>query len=182
LLATGSIAFASDENVLGTDTSPGDFEILPLPQTVTFTFPGPLDGWQIDLYIANGAPVDVDAIVLDGSPVDPYPILWDSYGTFGGPAILDTITGEDTHVLTATFIGFEPGETVYFLTMDPDYDGGDPGVPISGLAGVECQVFAGSYWGEGVFEIVGNDVVAVVELDIITPTVGSTWSTLKGLY
>ncbi len=125
---------------------------------ITLYFPGPLNSYHIDLYIANGSSFSVEMIVIDGSVVMPNHIIWDSFGTFEGPATLMALVGEDTQTVTATFVGFDPGETCRFDTLHPDFPN-QPNVAVVQLAGVACTVFADGCGAEGVFAVEGNNVV-----------------------
>ena len=147
---------------------------------ITLYFPGPLNSYHVDLYIANGSSFSVEMIVIDGSVVMPNHIIWDSFGTFEGPATIMALVGEDTQTVTATFVGFDPGETCRFDTLDPDFPN-QPNVAVVQLAGVACTVFADGCGAEGVFAVEGNNVVVELEPGPVAVE-ACTWGATKCLF
>ncbi len=147
---------------------------------ITLYFPGPLNSYHVDLRIDNGSSFSIEMIVIDGSVVTPTPIIWDSFGTFGGPATLMALVGEDTPTVTATFVAFDPGESCSFDTLDPDFPN-QPNVAVVQLVGVACTVFADGYSAEGEFAVEGDNVVVVLEPGPVAVE-ARTWGAIKCLF
>lgn len=103
---------------------------------VSGNFAGPASTFGIDLLLSNDGPGSILSLVLDGSTGDAFPILWDSVGTPGGTAVVNTTAGVDTQIVTWTFAAFGVGDTFNLTGMDPDADPGPSGVTADELAGV----------------------------------------------
>ncbi|MBM3242384.1 hypothetical protein FJZ31_39495 [Candidatus Poribacteria bacterium] len=123
--------------------------------------PGPLDSYSINLTIVNNTEKPLRAFVLSGKRHPFEPLIWDNIGAFSGPATLTSVTGEDTEVVVFKFSGFEPGESVSFSGMDPDFPS-QPSVMVGEIAGTISLVVAGGL-SIAKYEVVGNDVVTFLE-------------------
>ena len=106
--------------------------------------PGPDRSFAIDMDLTNDAAStsDVVSIILDGSTNDAFPILWCTIGSvFSPPGATTTAGGVGTQTVTFNFMdapdGFNPGETLSLVGIDPDGDPGPVGVSIGEMIGVE---------------------------------------------
>ncbi len=180
LFASGAIA--ADDNESAPVTEPGHPHLPVDAESVTATFPGPLDSFSINLTIVNGSSESIVSFVLDGQR-ETDAITWDSMGSFSGPATLEMLNGEDTEVVVAIFSGFDPGEAVSFTGIDPDFTG-DPssGVTIGDIAGLRSAVETAGLAGDDVYEVMGSDVVAIIKLAGDTPVESASWTRIKQLY
>lgn len=123
-----------------------------MAEEVVATFAGPLNSFGINLSINNATNGAVLAVGLSGRTAK-FPVVWDTVGTFSGPATLNSTVGVDTEVVTFNFSGFATGETVSFTGMDPDFNGEvSSGVRVLDLEGSKLiAYFADGTCGFGVF-------------------------------
>ena len=123
-----------------------------MAEEVVATFAGPLNSLAINLSITNSTAGAVLAVGLSGRTAK-FPVTWDTFGGFGGPATLISVVGTDTEVVTARFNGFTSGETVTFTGIDPDFTGDvNSGVRVLDLEGAKfIAYFADGTSGFGVF-------------------------------
>jgi len=120
---------------------------------------GPDDSFTIDMTLANSAAStsNVLSILIDGSTASLFPVLWDDAGTpVGPPGAGVSFSGVDTEFLAVNFSdapdGFNPGESMTLLGMDPDGVPNPVGVLVSELAGVQVTFnFADQSVWKGVF-------------------------------
>lgn len=91
-----------------------------MTDTVIATFEGPLDGFSINLSVLNSTTSDIRVFGISGGTAK-FPLVWDSFGAYSGPATLGTTTGVDTEVVMVRFTGFSANETVRFTGIDPDF-------------------------------------------------------------
>ncbi len=152
------------------------------PQQVVCTFLSPLGNLFIHLVIDNSTSEGLDALVLDGMPASIGPIVWDSMGEFVGPAQLESLLGEDTTEVSATFAAFDPGDVAEFAGVDPDRQG-EPNSALAPheLAGARVTVTAGGRTASAIFVDRGRQSVAVVEFGA-TPVAPSSWAAIRFLY
>lgn len=124
-----------------------------MAEEVVATFPGPLNSFSINLVIENGSNSEVRTFGISGRTAK-FPITWDSFGAFSGPATLVSTEGIDTEVVSQRFSNFGPNETVNFNGIDPDFTNDiSAGVRVLDMAGSRAVVvFADGATGFGEFE------------------------------
>lgn len=125
-----------------------------MADTVIATFDGPLDGFAINLTITNDADGEIRAFGISGRTAR-FPMTWDSFGAFSGPATLGTVTGVDTEVIMARFTNFGSGDTIRFTSVDPDFTGDNvSSVRVLDLEGCKTTVlFSDGTTAFGCFEV-----------------------------
>ena len=165
LLSSSAVASADegeDPNV-GAVNDEGAPTVTAFPGQILAGFPGPLDSYSINLMIINNTNQPIWLFTLNGRYAHHGPLIWDSMGTFAGPATLRHLKGVDTQSVMAVFSGFDPGETVTFTGIDPDFIG-DPssGVRVGEIAG-SLSFARGFGLGFARYQIMGNNVIAIIE-------------------
>jgi len=124
-----------------------------MAQELVATFDGPLNSFSINLSLQNASTGDVREVGISTRTAK-FPILFDTFGSYSGPATLVGTDGVDTEVVTARFANFAPDKTVKFAGLDPDFQGDvSSGVRVGDLAGTRLLVlFADGSTGFGEFE------------------------------
>ena len=106
----------------------------------TATIAGPLDFSQINLTIENTGGADIVSFGISGRTAK-FPITWDNFGTFSGPATLDSTVGVDTEVVIHEFSNFGPGDSVSFNVIDADFTGApSSAVRVGDIAGSQAMM------------------------------------------
>jgi hypothetical protein len=125
-----------------------------MAEEVVATFPGPLNSFSINLRIENTSNSDVRAFGISGRTAK-FPITWDTFGAFSGPATVTSTEGIDTEVVFLRFANFGKGETVNFNGIDPDFTGDtSAGVRVLDISGARAVVvFADNSTGFGDFAV-----------------------------
>ncbi len=124
-----------------------------MAQELVATFDGPLDSFSINLNLQNASSTDVREIGVSARTAK-FPILFDTFGAYSGPATLVGTDGIDTEVVTARFANFSPDKAVKFSGIDPDFQGDvSSGVRVGDLIGSRLLVlFADGTTGFGEFQ------------------------------
>ena len=124
-----------------------------MAQELVATFDGPLDSFSINLNLQNASSGEVREVGVSTRTAK-FPILFDTFGSYSGPATLVGTDGVDTEVVTARFANFSPDEAVKFVGMDPDFQGDvSSGVRVGDFAGSRMVVlFADGSTGFGEFQ------------------------------
>ena len=123
-----------------------------MAQELVATFEGPLDSFSINLNLQNASSGEVREVGVSTRTAK-FPILFDTFGSYSGPATLVGTDGVDTEVVTARFANFSPDKAVKFVGMDPDFQGDvSSGVRVGDFAGSRMVVlFADGSTGFGEF-------------------------------
>jgi hypothetical protein len=165
LLAVGATQALADPNL--TQARRAAPQAQPLPGgALGMVFPGPADSFAINLNIRNDTSRDISLIVVAGKRgsqcVNRGGIVWDSFGSFSGPASA-TVSGEDSTTVVIRLTGFSPGETISFSGIDPDCaDDPSAGITVGGIAGSLALAFGGGI-GFDRFESDGSNTIAILE-------------------
>jgi len=124
-----------------------------MAQELVATFDGPLDSFSINLSLQNASSGEVREVGVSTRTAK-FPILFDTFGSYSGPATLVGTDGVDTEVVTARFANFSPDKAVKFVGMDPDFQGDvSSGVRVGDFAGSRMVVlFADGSTGFGEFQ------------------------------
>jgi hypothetical protein len=124
-----------------------------MAEEVVGTFAGPLNSFSINLRLDNASRSQIRSFGISGRTAK-FPVTWDDFGTFAGPATVLSTTGLDTEVVLVRFSGFDPGEQVAFTGIDPDFTGDtSSGVRVLDLSGARAYVlFSDGLTGFGEFE------------------------------
>jgi len=124
-----------------------------MAEEIVATFSGPLNSFSINLTLENASKSVVRSFGISGRTAK-FPITWDSFGTFSGPAGVTSMVGVDTEVIFIRFSNFDPGEKVKFSGIDPDFTGDtSSGVRVLDMSGSRAIVlFADGSSGFGEFE------------------------------
>lgn len=124
-----------------------------MAQELVATFSGPLNSFSINLTLQNASSTDVREVGISTRTAK-FPIIFDSFGGFSGPAVLLGTDGVDTEVVTARFSNFSPNDTVVFSGIDPDFQGDvSSGVRVGDFQGSRLLVlFADGSTAFGEFE------------------------------
>ena len=125
-----------------------------MAQEVVATFNGPLNSFSINLTVQNDSSSDVRMFGISGRTAK-FPITWDNFGTFAGPATVTSTIGLDTEVVLQRFSNFNQGEQVSFSGIDPDFTGDtSSGVRVLDISGARAVViFSDGETGFGEFEV-----------------------------
>jgi hypothetical protein len=134
-----------------------------MAEEVVATFSGPLNAFSINLKLDNSSKSDVRVFGISGRTAK-FPITWDSFGAFSGPAIVTSTVGIDTEVVLVRFANFGPGDTVNFNGIDPDFTGdSSSGVRVLDMSGSRAVViFADGATAFGEFEAVDDGTMRTV--------------------
>lgn len=134
-----------------------------MAEEVVATFSGPLNSFSINLSVENATQSDIRAFGIS-SRTAKFPMVWDSFGAFSGPATLTSTNGLDTEVVLARFANFGPGDTVAFNGIDPDFTGdASSGVRVLDMSGSRAVVlFADGRSGFGEFQATDTGTVRAV--------------------
>lgn len=121
---------------------------------VVASFAGPLSSFGFNLSVTNSTPTEVRAFGISARTAR-FPVVFDSMGTFSGPATLVGVSGVDTEVVMVRLSGFTTGELVRFNGMDPDFTGDtSSGVRVFDLEGARFIVlFADGTTSFGEFHV-----------------------------
>ena len=124
-----------------------------MAQELVATFDGPLDSFSINLSLQNASSGEVREVGVSTRTAK-FPILFDTFGSYSGPATLVGTDGVDAEVVTARFANFSPDKAVKFVGMDPDFQGDvSSGVRVGDFAGSRMVVlFADGSTGFGEFQ------------------------------
>jgi len=127
------------------------------------SFAAPLDSFSINLTLENQTKCDIVGFGISGR-TSKFPITWDSFGVFGGPANVVSTVGVDTEVVFLRFQNFGPGDSVTFSGIDPDFTGDvSSGVRVGDIAGGRIVVlFSDGTTGFGEF-VEGGGGILVAE-------------------
>jgi hypothetical protein len=125
-----------------------------MAQEVVAIFKGPLNSFSINLVIENDSKSDVRMFGISGRTAK-FPITWDNFGVFSGPATVTSTVGLDTEVVLQRFANFSQGEQVEFKGIDPDFTGDmSSGVRVLDISGARAIViFSDGETGFGEFEV-----------------------------
>jgi len=134
-----------------------------MAEEVVATFSGPLNSFSINLKIENAANVDVRTFGISGR-TSKFPVTWDSFGVFSGPATFVIANGLDTEVVLLHFANFNPDETVKFSGIDPDFTGDtSSGVRVLDILGARAYaLFADGKSAFGEFVVKDDTLQAVL--------------------
>jgi hypothetical protein len=128
-----------------------------MAEEVVATFKGPLNSFSINLTVKNDSKSDIRMFGISGRTAK-FPVTWDNFGAFAGPATLTSTVGLDTEVVVQRFSNFNPNETVDFNGIDPDFTGDlSSGVRVLDIEGSRAVViFSDGESGFGEFEVNDN--------------------------
>lgn len=134
-----------------------------MAEEVVATFSGPLDSFSINLTLENATRAEVRAFGISCRTAR-FPITWDTFGTFAGPATVISTEGLESEVVMVRFANFGPGETVTFNGIDPDFTGDtSSGTRVLDISGSRSVVlFADGSTGFGEFEATDDATVRAV--------------------
>jgi hypothetical protein len=134
-----------------------------MAEEVVATFNGPLDSFSINLSIDNATNFEVREFGISGRTAK-FPVTWDSFGSFTGPATVMSTDGLDTEVLSVRFANFTPGSKVSFDGIDPDFtNDSSSGVRVLDMAGARAVVlFSDGSSGFGEFEAADDSTLRAV--------------------
>jgi hypothetical protein len=134
-----------------------------MAEEVVATFSGPLNSFSINLRIDNASQSQVRSFGISGRTAK-FPVTWDSFGAFAGPATILSTVGLDTEVVMVRFSGFDAGEQVSFSGIDPDFTGdASAGVRVLDMAGSRAVVqFSDGTTGFGEFEATDGGTLRAV--------------------
>ena len=134
-----------------------------MAEEVVATFSGPLNAFSINLTLENASNSAVRAFGISGRTAK-FPITWDSFGTFSGPASVTSEVGVDTEVIFLRFSNFDPGDTLNFNGIDPDFTGDiSSGVRVLDISGARSVVlFADGSTGFGEFDATDEGTLQAV--------------------
>jgi hypothetical protein len=114
-----------------------------MAEEVVAIFSGPLNSFSINLTLENASQSVIRAFGISGRTAK-FPITWDSFGAFSGPAAVTSTVGIDTEVIFMRFSNFDPGDTVKFNGIDPDFTGDvSSGVRVLDISGARAVVIFG---------------------------------------
>ena len=124
-----------------------------MAQELVATFDGPLDSFSINLHLQNASNSDVREFGISTRTAK-FPVLFDTFGGYSGPATLVATDGVDTEVVTARFANFAPDKAVKFAGIDPDFQGDvSSGVRVGDFIGTRILVlFSNGATAFGEFE------------------------------
>lgn len=134
-----------------------------MAQEVVATFSGPLDSFSINLTLENATRVQIRAFGISARTAK-FPITWDSFGVAAGGVVITSTVGLDTEVVMVRFSNFNPGATVSFNGIDPDFTGDiSSGVRVLDMLGARAIVmFADGTSGFGEFEVDDNGTLRAI--------------------
>jgi hypothetical protein len=134
-----------------------------MAEEVVATFSGPLNSFSINLTLENASNSVVRAFGISGRTAK-FPITWDTFGTFSGPASVTSKVGADTEVILLRFANFDPGDTLNFNGIDPDFTGDiSSGVRVLDISGARSVVlFADGSTGFGEFDATDEGTLQAV--------------------
>jgi hypothetical protein len=134
-----------------------------MAEEVVATFLGPLDSFSINLTLENASKSAVRGFGISGRTAK-FPIIWDSGGTFSGPATVMSTVGIDTEVVFVRFANFDPGDTLKFSGIDPDFHGDtSSGVRVLDISGSRAVVlFEDGATGFGEFKATDEGTLRAV--------------------
>jgi hypothetical protein len=111
-----------------------------MAEEVVATFSGPLSSFSINLTLENASKSAVRSFGISGRTAK-FPVTWDTFGAFSGPATVMSTVGLDTEVVYVRFSNFDPGETLKFNGIDPDFTGdASSGVRVLDMSGARTVV------------------------------------------
>jgi len=134
-----------------------------MAEEVVATFSGPLNSFSINLTLENATRSDVRAFGISTRTAK-FPMTWDSFGVFSGPATVTSTAGIDTEVVMARFANFGPGDVVTFSGIDPDFTGdSSSGARVLDMSGSRAVVlFADGSTGFGEFDATDDGTLQAV--------------------
>ncbi len=134
-----------------------------MAQEVVATFSGPLNSFNINLTVENATNSDIRELGISGQ-TSKFPVTWDSFGSFSGPANLISTTGLDTEVVLLSFANFSGGAAVTLSGIDPDFTGDiSSGVRVLDISGARAvALFADGTSAFGEFIVTDNDTLQAV--------------------
>jgi hypothetical protein len=124
-----------------------------MAEEVVATFSGPLNSFSINLTLENASNSVIRGFGISGRTAK-FPVTWDTFGAFSGPATVTSTVGTDTEVIFLRFSNFDPGDTLNFSGIDPDFTGDtSSGIRVLDISGARAIVlFADGTTGFGEFE------------------------------
>ncbi len=134
-----------------------------MAEEVVATYSGPLNSFSINLTLENASNSVVRAFGISGRTAK-FPITWDTFGTFSGPATVTSTVGTDTEVIFLRFSNFDPGDTLNFSGIDPDFTGDiSSGVRVLDISGARAiALFADGSTGFGEFEATDEGILRAI--------------------
>ncbi len=134
-----------------------------MAEEVVAIFSGPLNSYSINLTLENASKSVVRAFGISGRTAK-FPVTWDSFGTFSGPAAVTSMVGVDTEVVFLRFSNFDPGDTLKFSGIDPDFTGNiSSGVRVLDMSGTRAVVlFADGKTGFGEFKATDKGILQAI--------------------
>lgn len=110
--------------------------------TVVGAFDGPDNSFSINVSVNNLGPQSITRLDFDGTTATSGVVVWDSFGSYSGTAIVGSTLGVDTSIVSVLFNSFGAGDLFRATGIDPDTVG-DPsaGLTPTDLIGVTLRAY-----------------------------------------